>query len=1014
MSWESPDFKLYHYADTYHDFGKNDKRCTMDLKIINNVLNGQLGYPNALGKNKIDEDKVIQEITSGQVDTIIQQGALEYLSEKTGKFGIVLDYAMGFRASSYTNPAANTQPASAIYNIHTIASAWDMATKKTKHIVKTRVETPSPGDFCKIEPMNIAFGSKPASTFIGRKTTNYLKLGNVEIDETILNAKILNLSVKNMCAAVNIVALEKDALTDAVLEQIIMTNFISNNQLTLAESLLSKAGPLRGGVTQQILKAFKTYYPVSQSQSLTYSHFINFIFDIKRSMDAGQVEITKVLSTNPRVEMTDENNRRLADVTPTTYVLMSSDRLCYTRARLQAVNAIMPKDFNKCHISIKPTSAEMEALITKLQEEIRGKTFGVIPNMLDIQYIVPDGETYPDMHNTYASQLNICSVNIQLLISTMNAGIDLLNDEIKKLVQPVTVATTVESQINSLKKLVHLLNINEQLCNLGATIDKLVIEYSNSFVEEKTSTNEILISSIHQINASNQSFVINEGDDDEAEDEEEDLEDLVLDTSHPNPLLPAWETIRLAFNDLKRKEKSKQIISPGDIAKIKAIPEQQMNTGMKIKITQKHSNFLRYAFSKSQIIKNFNYNDRFNKIDKKEIAFIERLKSTFTIRKSAYLVHDIPFNDTLWAVGRIFNVDIDNVFYMFRNTFNAPYDGGKSHIFNKFANLFYTYVSMATRGRGSDNRITMTDANVIIENYFSDAESQVDMYMTNLNNSILEVIKQITGESVGGGEDDMDQPPGSPTSSIHSTGSDDTQQFFPQSQSQSPIRSPPNSQLTPTEMDEDEDEDVVPLQVYEKVGLLYTYYKFMKTIDISGNQMSLNTDINPLRYQAKASEIAIAIYNYNQLALPISLPNDETSVNSIWQVVSDFFSDPIRRPSSEYLKYIKEHGHNIWFDSTNGGDYEYDILGMQIAPNYSITNTNIHTPIVKKQKIENAPKLVAYVVACTLTHQFCQIIRATSGGHIKHQKNKSTIHYYRNEKTAQLLQRATLARFLRR
>ena len=397
------------YADTFHDFGKNnnDRRCKLSKddvvefhsshlikrpifdvphdshikfmsyldyekqrQIVDAIQPAKLKHSHGTYERSVAHyiEQVLDptETETIQHITIPKESVIQLIGDNA-KWGVLED--MG--GAKFLLAKQN------MYNIQTIASYFDEAPKtqmNAKHICFPIYNIVNPNSLAKIYLSgHIHFGCIQGSD--NKPISNYVALheNGAKYDRTLLNAKLMDFSVKNLCAVISQIdsirgkkskvgggptTKRKDTDTDpdpatnietkkprytldpiySKLGKLIHKNF-DNLTLTLPnnENLKTKIiNDLKEWITSYVNPPGKSE-SIETDDSLNVTHAINAIYDIKRSLDAGQVEIAKHLQELGDYEYTlpDKSNLQLNN-----WMFLTKDVLCYERAKLKKVNVV--------------------------------------------------------------------------------------------------------------------------------------------------------------------------------------------------------------------------------------------------------------------------------------------------------------------------------------------------------------------------------------------------------------------------------------------------------------------------------------------------------------------------------------------------------------------------------------------------------------------------------------------------------------------------------------------------
>ena len=436
MTTDNPHFLIYHGADTYHDFGKpSDERCSL-TNVVTNMLNVD-------DNNKIEPGNISKHCDSkcsgvsgyeNKIVKIIEDGLFteyektqdEFENEKTKAIGIIFDMAGGFSSDNFKDPENQT----GLFNINTIANIWDMAPKPTKNMIRCKLVVPDTEkgnvDLVQeeeiVDLVHIQNPTKPdpktnIAFCINKKDgTEYIRIGNQYFNENELSSGVFNLSVQVLCGTLKLISETDETNLENTFQKEVAQNWLKFGKLNT-----QKPGVVHGNLINRFTKAFLKCYGTWSKQNIC-----NFIFDLKRSMDAGQVEMVRYLS-NPA-----NKNKYSLHMVPkkkggplgqqlgleiNEFKIMSGDILCYTRSRLRNLaknntyaSAVRPR-INPLRYAFHESldEAGLKQLIIKKKEQIVQKHTEIqslINNRPETTDYTIDMETlfpciFTSIHNTF-------------------------------------------------------------------------------------------------------------------------------------------------------------------------------------------------------------------------------------------------------------------------------------------------------------------------------------------------------------------------------------------------------------------------------------------------------------------------------------------------------------------------------------------------------------------------------------------------------------------------------------
>ena len=367
-------------ADTFHDFGKNnnDRRCKLGNSRVVDQLKQALKYYSSPIPEIVDtispgstqltsigdyEDKAIHfmlnssEITDRpnmkeEIVGVTLNDLKETLSKmyQNQKVGLVIDMGINKRML-FDDPNSSTPQ---FINIVNIAGDWDEATKSAFNAIDINITNND--NEIQIQPMTSLLPDSMSIGFINAKLgqdiqliinkqpeTNCLHAFGVNFPRVVLKNKLLKCSVSNLCRAISYLNNQNDQ-QDAALFYLMGKSFD-------VPSMGTKPSVLKNEIHKLLQGAFQKY---PQSQAGAQEDFKRFCFDLKRSMDYGLVYMTqhlareKLAGKNPYYidkvySGNNETNINNNNIELDKFCLITGDRLCYLKARLEGVDAILMK-----------------------------------------------------------------------------------------------------------------------------------------------------------------------------------------------------------------------------------------------------------------------------------------------------------------------------------------------------------------------------------------------------------------------------------------------------------------------------------------------------------------------------------------------------------------------------------------------------------------------------------------------------------------------------------------------
>lgn len=358
------------YADTFHDFGKNgcDSRCritslrngqdvpqfhketldqrqnfTYDIGEANkdkkhNVYLNMVSPTNESVKVTDYENNIAQSLES----SLIKSGVPPfYLHEKITRQELYKRlHANGMKVANVVDTGSSIKGQNDIILI-TIASLFDTAphTMDGNVIVVIPFEQPYP-----VGGMDIYYGYDPGTSI--DTSSNFITLGNYDtqsiihqmsLDVSVVNTKPINLKVSNLCKFISTLNGTKH-IDDKILEQLIM------NQLISSYFHNTKLGKYFGNILFGYLTENREPKIIDGKLKPI---IINKIYDLKRSLDAGQAEMAKYISDNKTKEnffniKSYNPSFKQKDLSTFNIVFVSRDVLCFERGKLIDVTSVFP------------------------------------------------------------------------------------------------------------------------------------------------------------------------------------------------------------------------------------------------------------------------------------------------------------------------------------------------------------------------------------------------------------------------------------------------------------------------------------------------------------------------------------------------------------------------------------------------------------------------------------------------------------------------------------------------
>lgn len=413
---------MHEIADTLHDF-TNSKRCPLsDNKLVTKSLKSiykthftNYSHQTALRRsNGADSEAKFANILIQQNPQMIDiksdfsridpsDNFKNYLGLTNNKFMGILYDACQSRVDDVFSAPLNPKPNGNCLNIGTIAGEWDEASKSKYQKLMVRIR-PTNAEAIE-EPLHVRDSNTHLHQliyFVFTQTRNYVLLkgigddNKVQFDFSVLKKNIVHLSVKSLCEILEYVQQEKkDNKIPIQYIDSLLNDSLAKYDIKYVETL----------VKDGVIKNYKSYrqYLVDGLQKVFDSFGSDqssLIFDIKRSLDYGQVVMADYLRNNkgsyelifqptfkndsPSVhEEIQKQINKCSD-----FGIITSDKLCYLKAKLHNVPAIKASSQEFiCDIygqevdtvelinAFKKRASSLYSLITKLKHEfVKQKT----------------------------------------------------------------------------------------------------------------------------------------------------------------------------------------------------------------------------------------------------------------------------------------------------------------------------------------------------------------------------------------------------------------------------------------------------------------------------------------------------------------------------------------------------------------------------------------------------------------------------------------------------------------
>lgn len=332
--------RKYIYEGTNHPRDKTYKGRDLEETVLNML---DLCYKDADNNTLTIPTENITNLSSEPTKNEVKQKILGFFSnaqgQPQGNIGIIFDqFALKF--IEHISDEYKTGEYGKIYNINPICGLWDEAGKAGNNRIDVSIRIDGAGSNVHIPYTNeVGFGLiYPNATYLPQpEDQNYVSVfsENNKLYEGELNKNILNISVGKLCQAYD----EAVSKKNPDIMSIVFNPIKKNNS-----SVIRKDAAIYNTVSSIFTKELFT--------KMKHTH-------LKRSGDFGQVAMVKHLNThaknNPNIYIYDYNNVNKKSIKrsgipeamnnkPTQWVLMTGDRLCYARARLEGIPVIFNKD----------------------------------------------------------------------------------------------------------------------------------------------------------------------------------------------------------------------------------------------------------------------------------------------------------------------------------------------------------------------------------------------------------------------------------------------------------------------------------------------------------------------------------------------------------------------------------------------------------------------------------------------------------------------------------------------
>lgn len=405
---------LHEVSDTFHDFGKgaNDVRCKLNdvsnREFHSTALNKLYGsglsviHPHNLKFTANSyEDKAIAFLKQVSQVPLHDTGCdvlrtaeenenlLKTLTHTDAKLGIIYDQGSSVK-DLFDDP---TSPSSKSFNLMTIAGSWDEAYKRKDNSIVINVAPipSSTNNAMKIHNRDGQLGMlyDDLIQFKFEKNQdayeNYVVIkvpipnGELKLHHSVLYNNIMQLSVANLCNIIDKLSISSNGVefNSPSPGSDVLPLLVS---LLLSTNLAKYKITFEGTFNKESSKDYRdTIIEVLTSQ--IKSSNISFFYDLKRSMDYGQVKLAQYLgSEKGKIQpivycKSDTMYRFIPDALKANmdmckqFMVVTGDKLCYTKAKIEKVNALQQKGSRMCNIYTTGV-VDFEKALTSLQKNI--------------------------------------------------------------------------------------------------------------------------------------------------------------------------------------------------------------------------------------------------------------------------------------------------------------------------------------------------------------------------------------------------------------------------------------------------------------------------------------------------------------------------------------------------------------------------------------------------------------------------------------------------------------------
>jgi hypothetical protein len=363
---------LQAHADSKHDFAGGN-RCKLDnvsstLPITFNYDRMRQWY----NKARIDnfemptlmelgnERKVTQHITNHLPNfcssMIMDQDFYELLHKSFGdKLAFVYD--QGVLPKDFFTNLRNTTSVYQRINLHSVASTWDEAFKYKQNQVSMKLRN--------LPSTLIRYTSFADSGIEFQYSTedNYVSINNgLRMTKEGLNHSVVRLSVAQLCSFIKAAERMKARLDIGAIRALVNEHIVCNNRILQFYSESSSA--FRAMLLDGFVRSIEMYRDTAMTKynkPVSYMDAIyGLCYDIKRSMDSGQADMVALFNEiitrggdmsnhvfidTMRSEQQQVTVNHTSDVVQLASIekcfLVTGDLLCFTRAKIENVPAIL-------------------------------------------------------------------------------------------------------------------------------------------------------------------------------------------------------------------------------------------------------------------------------------------------------------------------------------------------------------------------------------------------------------------------------------------------------------------------------------------------------------------------------------------------------------------------------------------------------------------------------------------------------------------------------------------------